>query len=78
MWGKWPTHYPELELADEEITEAAKRNDLAILVIGRAAGEDRDAELAPGSYYLTEQEESLLARVTKAFERTIVVVDAGN
>lgn len=78
VWGKWPTHYPELELADEQITEAAKRNDLAILVIGRAAGEDRDAELVPGSYYLTEQEESLLARVTKAFDRTVVVVDAGN
>ncbi|MDK8804096.1 glycoside hydrolase family 3 C-terminal domain-containing protein [Dermabacter hominis] len=78
VWGKWPTHYPELELADEQISAAAGRNDVAIVVIGRAAGEDRDAELAPGSYFLTEQEESLLARVTKAFDRTVVVVDAGN
>ncbi|MCT1866301.1 glycoside hydrolase family 3 C-terminal domain-containing protein [Dermabacter sp. p3-SID358] len=78
VWGKWPTHYPELELTDEQISSAADRNDLAILVIGRAAGEDRDAELAAGSYYLTEQEESLLACVTKAFDRTVVVVDAGN
>ncbi len=78
VWGKWPTHYPELELANEQISAAAERNDVAIIVIGRAAGEDRDAELAPGSYFLTEQEESLLARVTEAFERTVVVVDAGN
>lgn len=78
VWGKWPTHYPELELADEQISAAAGRNDVAIVVIGRAAGEDRDAELAPGSYFLTEQEESLIARVSSAFERTVVVIDAGN
>lgn len=78
VWGKWPTHYPELELEDEQINAAAGRNDVAIVVIGRAAGEDRDAELAPGSYFLTEQEESLIARVSAAFERTVAVIDAGN
>ncbi len=78
VWGKWPTHYPELELADEQISAAAERNDVAIIVIGRAAGEDRDAELEPGSYFLTEQEESLIARVSAAFDRTVAVVDAGN
>ena len=78
VWGKWPTHYPELDLDDEQINAAAGRNDVAIVVIGRAAGEDRDAELAPGSYFLTEQEESLIARVSAAFERTVAVIDAGN
>lgn len=78
IWGKWPTHYPELELSDNEVRAAAERNELAILVIGRAAGEDRDALLEPGSYYLTEQERTLLSQVTGAFERTVVILDVGN
>lgn len=78
VWGKWPTHYPELELSVDEVRAAAGRNDVAIVVIGRAAGEDRDAELVPGSYYLTEAEQTLLEQVTAAFERTVVVVDTGN
>lgn len=77
-WGKWPTHYPEMALSDREIADAAARNDVAVVVIARAAGEDRDAELAPGSYYLTPDEESLLTRVTAAFSRTVVVLDIGN
>lgn len=78
VWGQWPTHYPELELTDAEVRAAADRNDLALLVIGRAAGEDRDALLEPGSYYLTDQEKTLLAQVTAAFERAVVILDVGN
>lgn len=77
-WGAWPTHYPEMPVSGDVIEAAAARNDLAIVVIGRAAGEDRDAQLAPGSYYLTPEETSLLERVTAAFARTLVIVNTGN
>lgn len=77
-WAKWPYHYEEMPLKDCEIEEAAKQSDVAILIIGRAAGEDRESLLEKGSYYLTDDEKSLLARVTKAFAKTVVVIDTGN
>lgn len=77
-WGAWPRHYPEMPLDDDAVREAAGRNEAAVVVIGRAAGEDRDAELAGGSYYLTDAEHALLSQVTGAFDRTVVIVDGGN
>lgn len=77
IWGEWHSHYPEPAVDPQQITDAALRNDVAIVVIARAAGEDRDAELTAGSYYLTEEERSLLEQVTAAFTRTVVVVDTG-
>ena len=67
-----------MPIGDQEIASAATRNDVAVLVIGRAAGEDREMVLEAGSYYLTVEEERLLDAVTTAFDRTIVVLDAGN
>ena len=77
-WGDWPRCYPETPLEDSVITQAAARTQVAVVVIGRAAGEDRENTLEPGSYYLTETERDLLDRVTRAFERTVVVLSTGN
>ena len=78
QWGDWPRFHPEMELDDETVDAAATRAEIAVVVIGRAAGEDRENVLEPGSYYLTETERRLLEQVTSRFERTIVVVDSGN
>ncbi|QPL05962.1 MULTISPECIES: glycoside hydrolase family 3 protein [Actinomyces] len=77
-WGQWPRHYEEMPLDDEAITAAAQRARTAVVVIGRAAGEDRENVLEPGSYLLTEDERSLLARAAAAFKHTVVVIDSGN
>ena len=77
-WGKWPRSHPEMELDEAAVEAAAARADVAVVVIGRAAGEDRENVLEPGSYYLTETERHLLERVTARFERTVVIVDSGN
>ncbi|MBR5315886.1 MAG: glycoside hydrolase family 3 protein, partial [Firmicutes bacterium] len=77
-WGHWPMSHPEMPLEEELISEVAKRCDTAIVVIGRAAGEDRENTLTPGSYYLTEQEVDMLDKVTTAFEHTVVLMNAGN
>lgn len=77
-WGKWPRSHPEMELDEAAVEAAAARTDVAVVVIGRAAGEDRENVLEPGSYYLTETERHLLERVTARFERTVVIVDSGN
>ncbi|UOE44238.1 glycoside hydrolase family 3 protein [Agromyces larvae] len=77
-WGRWPHHLPEMPVDDELVTTAAARSEDAVVVIGRAAGEARDSLLEPGSYFLTDAESDLLDRVTAAFARTVVVIDAGN
>jgi beta-glucosidase len=77
-WGQWPHHFPEMPLDPQVAADAAERADVAVVVIGRAAGEARDSLRTPGSFYLTDEERTMLDGVTAAFERTVVVVDAGN
>lgn len=77
-WGGWPHHFPEMPLDPAWVSEAAGRAEVAVVVIGRAAGEARDSVRAPGSYDLTDDERSMLGAVTSAFSHTVVVLDAGN
>lgn len=77
-WGHWPMSHPEMPIEKELVLEAAKCCDTAIVVIGRAAGEDRENTLTPGSYYLTEQEMDMLDKVTTAFTHTVVLMNIGN
>ena len=77
-WGHWPMSHPEMPL-DEGLTEAAaKEAKTAIVVIGRAAGEDRENTLTKGSYYLTDEERSMLDSVTSAFSKVVVLLNAGS
>lgn len=77
-WGHWPMNYPEMELTDKMVGIAAKNSDTALVVIGRAAGEDRENKLEKGSYYLTDTELSMLDMVTAHFDKTVVVMNCGN
>lgn len=77
-WGRWPRHFPEMPLEESAIRAAAERCGTAVVIIGRAAGEDRDNVLEEGGYHLTGEERSLLARVGAAFEHMVVLVDSGN
>jgi beta-glucosidase len=77
-WGKWPMNFPEMPLTEPTVRAAAKNNDMAVVVIGRAAGEARENVLEDGSYYLTDVEKDMLALVTAAFSRVAVVMNCGN
>ena len=77
-WGNWPFYAPEMPISAEQIQAASKRADTAVLVIGRAAGEDRECRLEPGSYYLTDAEKFLLKEITGAFKKTVVLLNVGN
>ncbi len=77
-WGQWPHHFPEMPLDRQAAEAAATRADVAVVVIGRAAGEARDSVRAPGSFELTADERAMLDSVTTSFARTVVVLDAGN
>ena len=88
-WGHWPFSHPEFtgEIKDEWNAAADALTDedetanydraACIVVIGRAAGEDRDDLPQKGSWYLTDAERSLLDMATGCFERVIVVLNTG-
>ena len=77
-WGHWPMNYPEMPLDDALVQKAAQTAETAIVVIGRAAGEDRENTLTKGSFYLTDEERVLLDAVTAAFSRVVVLLNIGN
>lgn len=77
-WGHWPMSHPEMPLEQSMVSAAAKRCDTAIVVIGRAAGEDRENTLTKDSYYLTDEETAILDAVTSVFKHTVVVMDIGS
>ncbi len=41
-WGHWPMNYPEMPLDSALARKAAQTAETALVVIGRAAGEDRE------------------------------------
>ncbi len=77
FWGHWPHYYEEMPIDDATIKAAAEKSHVAVIVIGRAAGEDRENTLTKGSYYLTDDEKSLIARVSESFKKTVIVLDIG-
>lgn len=78
FWGHWPMNYPEMELSEREVKSAGENSDIALVVIGRAAGEDRENKLEKGSYYLTNTEIKMLDLVTESFKRVAVIMNCGN
>lgn len=78
FWGQWPISNPEMPISDKDVESLSSACDTAIVCFGRATGEDRDNKLQKGGYYLTKAEETLLERVSRHFDKTIVVLDIGS
>ena len=78
FWGHWPMNFEEPSLDDKMIERASEESDVALVVIGRAAGEDRENTLTKGSYYLTDEERNLLDNVCNHFSNVTVLLDCGN
>ena len=55
-WACEPWFQKEMPITDLIAEDAAKVSDIAVFVVGRTAGEDKDNHSLPGSYYLTEEE----------------------
>lgn len=76
-WGTVPWSQKEMKLEDS-VVKAASNADIALVIIGRTAGEDQDNKNVPGSYLLTEEEEIMIKKVTKTFKRTAVILNVAN
>ncbi|WP_426354357.1 glycoside hydrolase family 3 protein [Exiguobacterium sp. R-39] len=77
-WAAEPWSQEEMPITDEVVTDAASQSDVAIIMIGRTAGEDRDNTADPGSYLLTDVELTLIEKVAGAFPKTVVLLNVGN
>lgn len=78
FWGHWPMCYDEMPLTAAMVSYAALESNKAVVVIGRAAGEDRENKLSKGSYYLTDTEEKNLRLICERFKEVVIIMDCGN
>lgn len=76
-WGHWPQSHPEMPVTEDLVATAAENSDQAVILIGRASGEDRESLLEDGSYYLTAEERNLLKTVTARFPDAVLLLNIG-
>ncbi|MBE5875224.1 MAG: beta-glucosidase, partial [Lachnospiraceae bacterium] len=77
-WATEPWFQAEMPLSAELIEKVREQSEVAIVVIGRTAGEDQDNKEEKGSYLLTDEERDMLSKVCGAFEKTVVLLNVGN
>ena len=77
LWGHWPFYFPEMPLDKQTVRESKSRNDVAVAVIGRSAGEDRDCNLEKGSYYLADDEIAMLDMIAAEFDNIVILLNIG-
>lgn len=67
----------EIEITDDMMAEAAADTDTCIYVLARNAGEGADRTNTPGDYELTDIERANLEKIADAFDKVILVINAG-
>jgi len=69
---------PDLEESEEFVAQAAERNEAALVILSRNAGEGKDRHDVPGDYRLSEREKRLIDLLSaSAFKKIAVVVNSG-
>ena len=76
-WGAEPWSQKEMLLSEELCEKTAKESEVALVIIGRTAGEDQDNRAEKGAYFLSEEEEEMLRMVRKHFEKMVVLLNVG-
>lgn len=77
FWGHWPFYFPEMPLDNTAVENARNQNEVAVAVIGRAAGESRDCKLQKGSYYLADDEIAMLDALAEEFDDIVILLNIG-
>ena len=77
-WGNWPLCFDEMDVPLKLIKKAASDTDIAVMIIGRSAGEDRDIKLEKGSWYLNDKEKNLIKKLRKYFKKLCIVINSGS
>ncbi len=77
-WATEPWYQTEMPIEKDLAQKFAAKNDAAVVIIGRTAGEDKDNSNEKGSYLLADAEEEILKNVSESFDKTVVVLNTGN
>jgi len=79
MGGNIPVE--EMGVSKELAQKMAEQNDLALITIGRNAGEGGDRKAEAGDFYLTNTEKEMISTVTEAFnkagKKAVVILNIG-
>lgn len=75
-FGNEPWSQIEMEISEEVAGKAAQESDLAVVIIGRTAGEAQDYVDEPGAFRLSEIESRMLRNVRAAFDKVVLVMNA--
>ncbi len=76
-WASEPWSQVEMEITLEDAKEAQEFSDVAVIIIGRTAGEDKDFTEARGSYKLSETELRMIKNVTRVFSKVVLILNVG-
>ena len=63
--------------AQEQLDDALQKSDTAVIVISRTSGEFLDNKPIKGGYYLTDDEHTMIARISKVFPKTVAIINTG-
>lgn len=77
-WAREPWAQNEMPLDDKVVKDASEKSDVAIVIISRTAGEDKDNTKDKGSYLLTETENDMIDKTCRYFRKVVVVLNVGN
>ena len=77
-WGKERWSQDEMPLTKEIVDAAAAASDVALVIIGRTAGEDKDNSATKGSWFLSDGEMDMLKAVRAGFDKVAVLLNVGN
>lgn len=78
MWASEPWSQVEMEFSSKEMELLKRPDEIAVMIIGRTAGEDRDNYLGEGSYLLTKTEYNVLKNLKSVYEEVVVILNVGN
>ena len=77
-WAHWPRSHPEMPLTEDIVKNARANSSEAVVVLGRSAGEDRENALEQGSYYITDEEKDMIAKIAKEFDSITLLLNIGS
>lgn len=76
-WASEPWSQEEMPLTEKIVKEARSFSDVALVVIGRTAGEDKDFKNERGSFRLSLLELEMIKMLKKEFQKIILILNVG-
>ena len=62
---------------EAELKAAREKSDTALIFLSRTSGEFLDNKPIQGGYYLTDEEEAMIAAVSAVFDKIVAVINSG-